>query len=425
VSLTDLRKDLDRLVGRPVGLAQNLAWNQGYKNVALEDFRTVAVSVFAVLEPSLITGGQENWAHGAAPKREDAEALAIIEAIERYSGLHPPRIDVLAPYRDLADSALLPTSLPLFSDAQYKIPGFAFQPFDPDREYAWAWAYNFTRERPVLVPCSAVWYGHHDSLLVECSSGVAAHSSRGRALLGGILELIERDAFMLHWLNRISPPLVDLDALSANSKTLLSALEKSGYEVNVADLTTDLEVPVSIAMAICEDGERPALLVGAGAGIELAEAAEHAVSEVYSGSLSPTEFWTMSPPKTDAEIVRLEDHHRAYENPSWVPRADFLWASRKRVGLEPRNTLRGEPLPAVIAALARRGHDVLGVDITPSDVATTRIRIVRAIVPGLLPIAFGPGPRLGGARLYEAPRRMGVSGGLREEDLNRAPHCFP
>jgi ribosomal protein S12 methylthiotransferase accessory factor len=51
---------------------------------------------------------------------------------------------------------------------------------------------------------------------------------------------------------------------------------------------------------------------------------------------------------------------------------------------------------------------------------------MRAIVPGLQPLGFGPGLRLGGRRLYDAPLRMGVfSSRPAEQDLNRVPHCFP
>jgi ribosomal protein S12 methylthiotransferase accessory factor len=51
------------------------------------------------------------------------------------------------------------------------------------------------------------------------------------------------------------------------------------------------------------------------------------------------------------------------------------------------------------------------------------LRTVRVIVPGFQPLHFGHEPRLGGRRLYELPRRLGISEvPARPELLNTDPH---
>jgi ribosomal protein S12 methylthiotransferase accessory factor len=61
-----------------------------------------------------------------------ARLVAIVEGLERYCGLfsHPP--DIVAPYQDVSGQALLPTDLPLFSEAQYRQPDFPFRRFCPE-----------------------------------------------------------------------------------------------------------------------------------------------------------------------------------------------------------------------------------------------------------------------------------------------------
>src|SRR6202008_1211288 len=105
------------------------------------------------------------------------------------------RADRIAPYVEVARDAVLPTELPLFSDAQYAQPGFPFRPFDPTAPLNGVWGWSFQKPRKVLVPAAAVYYGQEDPLLVETSSGVAAHSARAMALNNALCELIESDAF--------------------------------------------------------------------------------------------------------------------------------------------------------------------------------------------------------------------------------------
>ncbi|WP_434427093.1 TOMM precursor leader peptide-binding protein [Nannocystis pusilla] len=389
----------------------------------------IAVARFAMPQPEEAGGALNNWCHGAAASRAEAEAVAIIEAVERYSGLSPAKPGLLATYAAVAERALSPTALALFSPSQYLRSGFPFQPFDAARPLWWTCGYNFTRGRPVLVPSSSAWYGHDDWLLGETSSGVAAHGSRGAALLHGALELVERDAFMIHWLHRLSPPLVNVDSIdNVVCRRLVDQVETRGYAVRVADICTDLAVPVYLALGIRDDGQRPALLVGAGASLDPALALGRALSELHAASHNATEGWSARPPLAPCEVLRLEDHSRAYEHPDWLRHASFLWASARRA-IVPQRSLASDAcddLCALSDRLARRGHDLIGVDITAPDVVDSGIRVVRAIVPGLQPLGFGPLLRLGGSRLYEAPVRMAYHPARTSEDaLNPIPHCFP
>ena len=70
-------------------------------------------------------------------------------------------------------------------------------------------------------------------------------------------------------------------------------------------------------------------------------------------------------------------------------------------------------LASIVALLAAAGHEAVIADITTPDVRAAGMAVVRALVPGLLPISFGAGrERLGGARLA----------GLPLSRLNRIPH---
>jgi bacteriocin biosynthesis cyclodehydratase domain-containing protein len=423
--LTVLGADIERLESDLCGLVSIVDLPRGPSVVREADLPNIAVGRFALPEFDNVGGEQDNWCHGSAKRAEDARTLAMIEALERYSGLAEPRSDVHASYASLAERATCPADLVLFSAAQYAQADFPFEPFDPESNVHWSTAYNVTQKRNTLVPATAAWYGRDDALLGETSSGVAAHSGRADALYNGALELIERDAFMIFWLQRLSAPLVDVRCIDdVACIAMIRSLEESGYTVHIADLTTDLDVPVYLSMGIRDDGQKPALLCGAAASLDPTVAIARSLAELHAADASTTAFWTLQPPLAATDVLRLEDHYQAYQHPEWLDRAAFLWASSSRVRVSPA----GSPvsLDALIALLADRGHDLIGVDITPPDVARYHVRVVRAIIPGLQPLGFGRRIRLGGRRLYEAPRRMGYGRvAASDADLNPFPHCFP
>lgn len=429
VPLCELGPDLESAAGHPCGLASIVPPPNHIKN-APPPVLEITVARFAIPDPEDVTGAQENFCHGAAPTREEARAVAIIESMERYNGLSRPAAGIWRSYASIASDSLLPTKLPLFSDAEYSCPEFPFQPFDPERTLRWNWGYNFTLKRHILVPTSAAWYGYDDTLLGESSNGVAAHSSRGHALLNGVLEVVERDAFMIHWLNCLSPPHLNLDGITDDkTRAITSCVQESGYSLHVLDLTTDLEIPVVLALGTREDGRKPALILGAGASLDYKAALSRALSELYAATLAPTELWALKSPLDQKDVTQLADHSRAYEHPNWLQHACFLWASNQHVSRHTQAQSAPswhDSLSLLIERLAVHDHDIVGVDITGADVARHRLFVVRAIVPGLQPLALGSKRRLGGRRVYEAPIRMGYRNAVtQEKDLNPVPHCFP
>jgi ribosomal protein S12 methylthiotransferase accessory factor len=434
IPLAELGATIGALAEGPCGLAAIVPRPKSHERPQDLRLPKVAVGRFALPEPEEVDGKQANWCHGSASRAEDARTLAIIEGLERYAGLCPAPVGVTAPYSSVAAQAILPTELPLYSRAQYCAPGFPFQPFDPERMIEWSWGYNLTQGKPVLVPTTAVWYGRTDDLLDETSSGVAAHSSRGRALLNGALELIERDAFMIHWLQSLSPPLIDLERIDdATKQAQICQVEASGYMVRVADLNSDLDVPVFLAIGFRDDRRAPALIVGAGASLDASTALARALKELYAATLNPSPQWRLGPALGLQDVRCLEDHARAYEHPDWLPRASFLWDSPQRVEFRGPRTRAddgdihdADSLTQLIARLAEHGHDLIGVDMTPPEIERRHLKVVRAIVPGLQPLGFADRVRLGGRRLQEAPARMGYrTASTHEESLNRIPHCFP
>lgn len=433
--LVELERRLEEVVDDRIGLIGRLAPVEAAPSMRVP--LVAEAGQFALPSVEGVTRDTPPICAGLQSTRKMARLVAIVEGMERYCGLFPLEAAVQAPYRDVAGQAMLPTTLPLFSEAQYAQPNFPFRPFTADQPIAWVHGYSLTHDRPVLVPRCVASYGPPGGDLVdECSSGVAARTSLGEAVLRGMFEMVERDAFMITWLNRLSPPLIDLDALPAGfARSAVEELRALRHEAYAVNLTTDLGIPAFLVIAAQRDGSSPALTAGAGCAFDPVEALDKAFQE----SLSAVSWrvadstWKLKPPMHPDEVRSLDDHSRAYSHPDWLARAEFLWSSPKRDRLQDlanpaAGIVRpGEQLARAVELLQGHGHEFIAVDLTTPDVARTGIRVARAVIPGLQPIGFGRyASRLGGERLFSAPRRMGYGRvPLSEHEINPDPHCFP
>lgn len=418
---------LDRLTDLRVGLVAPAQSLGGPRDGGL----CTAGARFAVCHPEQVQRQPRNLACGFAPDLDSAKRIARIEGLERYSLSAATVSAVAAAYEALGERALLPSDLPLHSERQSRQPGFPYAVFRPDLPLTWVWGYSLSRATPVLVPeetASALL--QRPRLFAETSSGVAAHVSRPRALLSAALELVERDAFMIHWLLRLAPPRLDGGELGSFERGQLESIGAAGYTVALMDLSLDLRMPVVAAFGHRSDGRKPALLVGAGCALQPAEAARKAVSELAAAVHSWIDRpWELPPASTPEEVRRLDDHGAAYAHPQWLDRAAFLWSSERSRSLKEMEHLPGAQeagggLAALVEELRRHGLELIAVDLTTRDVAPSGLHVVRAVVPGLQPLGFGPfGTRLGGRRVYALAEALGRP--VAESELNPDPHCFP
>lgn len=228
------------------------------------------------------------------------------------------------------------------------------------------------------------------------SNGCAAGRTREDALLGGFLELVERDAVAGWWYNRIMRPAIDLDHGSSDRlAALVETIRRRNRTLHVLDLTTDLSIPVCVAIGIRASGVEP--LFGAGCGPDTETAVWSALTEM-----------TVHLFETEAgQAVKTVDYEpwMQAEGPS------ELQATRAPAG-DPKEQIQDYARRAVGAGL-----DVLAIDLTRPE---TGVPVIRVISPGLRHWK----PRFAPGRLYDLPvalrwrkRRLTV------EELNPVP--FP
>ncbi|MBF6047382.1 cyclodehydratase [Streptomyces sp. NRRL B-1677] len=414
-------------------------------NVASPTTSPVAGSVFVRTYAGL---SDVTWS-GQANSFAASRTLAYLEGLERYAGIHRRHRGepLVAAYDDVQDRAVDPRACGTYAPEVYRTDPM-LAPFDPARPIPWVRGYSLRDDRTVLVPRRAVHYGagrDSDNFVFESSNGCATGSCLEEAVLFGLLELIERDAFLLGWYGRARLTGIDLASCRGGAvRAMADRAALQGYDVHAFDNRVDLAVPVVTAVAVRRDGGPGTLSFAAGARLDPEEAVEAALSEVltYLPHLDRqvAEHRTaLEAMADDFSLVRELTHHaRLYGLPRMARHArEYLEPVCVRPvaelyeGWQRRRPATGDLLDDLLLCrdeLTGAGFDVIVVDQTSPEQERMGLCTVSTVVPGLVPIDFGWDRQrvLGMDRLRTAFRRAGWrSADLREEEIRRVPHPFP
>ncbi|MEU6942845.1 TOMM precursor leader peptide-binding protein, partial [Streptomyces rubiginosohelvolus] len=214
---------------------------------------------------------------GQANRYATSRTLAYLEGLERYAGTHRRRgtSPVTDSYTALAAQSgtrvLNPADCGFYAPETYASDHLV-SPFDPDRAIPWVWGHSLRDDAPILVPARLAHYSagvDADNFVFECSNGCATGGSLEEAILFGLLELVERDAFLLAWYGRAR--LAAIDLTTATTPAVRSMLDRAalhGYDVHAFDTRMDLAVPVVTALAVRRDGGHGTLSFSAAAGFD-------------------------------------------------------------------------------------------------------------------------------------------------------------
>ncbi|WP_069812263.1 TOMM precursor leader peptide-binding protein [Streptomyces sp. TP-A0874] len=415
-------------------------------NVTSPTTAPVAGSVFMRGYAGLTDVTWSGQANGFDASRD----LAFLEGLERYAGTHRRRGTALLTdsYANLGDAALDPAECGFYSEATYRDDPMV-SPFDPDRRIPWVWGRSLRDDRPVLVPARLVHYSAGlaaDNFVFECSNGCAIGGCLEEAVLGGLLELIERDAFLLGWYG--DHPLTEIDLGSTDDPAIRNMVDRAamqGYDVHAFDSRVDLAVPVVTALAVRRDGGPGRLSFGAGANLDPVAAVADALSEVLTYiphlprqveerrdelEAMAEDYSKVLHLKDHAQLYglpRMAEHARGYLEPAAVRPLAEVYADWQR-DRRPRTRDLLDDVAHCRDELIAAGHDVIVVDQTTPEQERMGLRTVCTLAPGLLPIDFGwsrqRAPLM--PRLRTAARRAGLRGtDLTDQDIRMVPHPFP
>ncbi|WDZ84150.1 TOMM precursor leader peptide-binding protein [Micromonospora cathayae] len=392
----------------------------------------------------------EMWWSGHANSYGTSETYALLEGLERYAGQFPraKRTEVYDSYANLAPDAMDPAGLG-YDPAFYPGHGLYYAPYSPTEPMHWVWGYSLRDRQPRLVPEQLVYYldrrEKQRKFVQECSNGCASGSSPEEALLHGMLELVERDAFLLAWYG--SSRLAEIDPATCRDEKvhfMLDRVELLGYDIRLFDTRADLPVPVVTAVAVKRGDGLGQLCFAAGASLDPDDAVRAAVCETASYVPGFDERVEASLPalkemtRDYTKVTELSHHALLYGLPEMTRHAQFLFDDPPKRSMD---ELYGDWLAArpdnddltadtgyLAGLIAGLGGDVLAVDQTCPEQEIAGVHTMALVAPALLPIDFGwqrqrvlHSDRLARhlARGRQGPDQLGATA------RNPHPHPFP
>jgi bacteriocin biosynthesis cyclodehydratase domain-containing protein len=367
-----------------------------------------------------LRAGLSNGSFGKGSTAEQGEASALMEAIERYSGIFQgDEIRAKRRFADFpSDEAIPPNAVLLFSDAQLR-QGSAPTPnsgagdaipalFDQSAKIEWSPVWSLRDARFKYLPTTLLYFFYRGGAAFAAdSNGCAAGNTLEEAIVQGFLELVERDAYAIWWYNRLPRPELDLGQFDDSYiRGLQEQLVQAGRRLWVLDVTSDLGIPTFVAVTHWMQNGRENIEFGSGAHFDARIALLRALTELNQFlSLGLMGGGTGEKSSLDGTTpLRLQDH--SYLIPSGNPMV------RPEFGSKFGHLDTREQVTACVSLAKQAGLDFLVLDQTRPDIEAP---VVRVIVPGLRHFyrRFAPG------RLYDVPVKLGCRDRpLRENELN-------
>ena len=376
---------------------------------------------FAIAQARVSAELNEDWSYG----RDASPAMALTKAVSEAKewaacGCVPDGL-LKARLKDVPN-AIDPRAVIRFHESQYKLAGFPLEPFDEEIAYEWVegkdeltGACKYLLADLVYFP----YFGETPPYLFANSSGVAAHPDRQKAIESSVLELIERDSFMIAYLTRLKYPTISVGSLPQYLQRRILILQQEGFEITIKDHTLDL-APVVTVFAQNEALEYTNC--ASCSRFEMESAIDHALMEVEASVLARLQNGP-SPALTPPEVAMPLHHGALYEQKGYFRRADFMFRGEACLMQESPTSVNN--WNGLLHKLQQMDVPLVTTQFFLSEQygGNGDLHIVRSIIPGLVPMTFGYRQEPGGMkRLYDVARQKGKR--LTYGNIRKFPHPF-
>ncbi len=352
----------------------------------------------------------------------DALAAATAEATERsiwfseVDFFSSPRLSTTTNIKDTA--YLSPFLWQNYTPSQQqKHPELTISPAST---FLWIKGKSWTDDAPVYIPAQIVSRIHASQhikkdeprLSPTITTGLATGQTRINALLGGVLEVIERDAFMITWLNELTLPEIQLTSLTSLDEELARLVEEcatQGLTVSFCHLLTDAPVHV-ISAFVLDSQQNPPFAVGASAQASGVRAAKKALLEALRGRKNARNRMTRMKQEAQKHIFNFRTEY--WYDSEKLPQAVFL-AGKGEIPFTPaawEKDSAQEHFNRIVTWCREKKYTFASVDMTLSRKNATPWYIYFSLIPQLQPLFHDEKlPCLQNSRLHEVPTLFGYT----------------
>lgn len=344
----------------------------------------------------------------------------IGESIERYSSFTFNLSELCyGSSTDLSSISLNPVALnkfQFFSHDQYNQVDFPFLRPSTNTKLFWKKSRQYQIRNGHLkysscyIPAELIYLDFSEyKLHIPLSTGTACHESFESAAINGLLEVVERDAFMLTWKRKLQVQEIDSFTVpDLRVVNLTRELNQHEFEIHIFDITQDNRIPVALALAIGHNG-LPKLSVATAAAFSLCNAIYKSVLElicVINWGISRIPILRSGGGFQEA----LASHGETYLKEFSRQQISFLFVNpiKEFSVVEAIHPPQNASLYSLIETLQNHNCSIYITDLTPKSIRDLGYFVCKSTVPELLPLDINHEYQYNGLKRLHLP-----------------PHAFP
>jgi ribosomal protein S12 methylthiotransferase accessory factor len=378
---------------------------------------------------------KKSFGYGCSDQESEAFTAAIAEAIEHYCILFErDELFIRDSYDNLGDIAINPIRFAPFSKEQYEKSSFKQFKISKKTNMNWLKGYSLTKKKEILVPASLVYANYNSTLRQEptiqlgISTGAACGSTLEFAQYRGICEIIERDAYMISFLNKIPKKVININN-NQHLSNFKKRIERYNLEVYVLDTQLDLPITTTACLILDKTGSGPAVSAGLGGSLDPKKAIQSSVLEAVRRHISSRDRFFRSekflkPRKNSFDWFALQKL-LLWSAPHMLLKAEVLF-KQGEIPYEKFNNDEAElsykeKVEYLVGKLGSKNYEVICVDVTLPEVEEQGLKVVKMLIPELVPLWEDERyPYLGIDRIHNVPKGMGY-----EMQLAAQKDAFP
>lgn len=422
-------QDIMDAVDSELGIITELK-TESLKSKGVDIYVSVSTTTdYSIYNPNMFA--QSN--SGAGFDKKTAEYSAVGESIERLAaGCYNPPQNLCA-WNELKHNAVHPNRFTLFSEEQYATDKFPYNIFSENTKVNWSKSINLMNGVEEYVPLSLVKLPYRsvkseERISPAISTGLALGNSKEAAILSGIFEVVERDAFTVSWFLKLPPnKKLKIEEYIQDFQNICS----NNYVCNAYDISID-NLFHTILVTI-HDKTSNNFMIGAATRFTVEEAVKKAFLEAAQG-ITYVEMLVRNYKDhkliEDFDKINSFQKHAAFysiypemrKEVGYILDENFDFEERKDSNFKIEdisNLSKKEMLNIAIETVKNSGFSINYVDITTAELKNLGVEAARILIPGL--------QSLHGTHTYRflnTKRLESFSRGSNIE-INTYPHPFP
>lgn len=322
-----------------------------------------------------------------------------------------------------------------FLDEQYRsLPQFLSR-FTKETKINWTLYKDAEDSQEILIPFEFTGFSNFQYPVINISttSGAAIYSDPKTAKLKGLLELIERDQFLIYWELKKSPLKIEIEKFKEiHLQKLYENLELNN-KIEFWFLKNDFDVPVICTTLRSRNPKSlPRVLFSCAAGVTVAQAMNRSLNEmaqIYFNRAELNYNFPIGDPKAANYFIYSFLDHIGF-NAIWFDfsKCNFWFKSQ-----EPKiifNDIRDDKeikLETLVKKFVKKRFKLYFSDLTPTVFKDSGVYVYKAFSPHLAHLYSHQRLRsLGWSRYQQVAKELGLKRSYQKvSDFNSWPHPFP